>query len=169
MAYEDLIEESIATGNHWKAKEQLQGRLSGEFDADVCEAYGRVLLAMHDDLEAGRFLFASGKRKPEYEAALGLYLDRYADGDMDKLLHSFPKSLQRLSFDQFPTIVASDLEKIGFRPKAQRKAVARRQRTPSGWDSVWGTLILLAVILLLAGFAVSAWSGLRQISRWMFE
>jgi hypothetical protein len=49
----------IASGEFWKAKKFLQGKMSQKlaFDPDLLEQYGEVLLAMGDLIEAGRDRF----------------------------------------------------------------------------------------------------------------
>lgn len=89
-------DEEIEAGRLWRAKEMLQGALSQViFDDQLLEKYGQVLLAMGDDLEAGRFLFASGSRRPEYAQPIALFLDRRGSSGTDKLLSEMPGMLRR--------------------------------------------------------------------------
>lgn len=86
----------IGNGRLWRAKEILQGRLSGaDFDDALLERYGRVLLLMGDTLEAGRYLFASGVRKPEYAEAIGLFRSRHQAESSGELLASMPAMVRR--------------------------------------------------------------------------
>jgi hypothetical protein len=75
----EAVDQAIADRKLWRAKEILQGRLaSPKFDPDLLRRYGEVLLAMDDKIEAGRHLFCSGFRAPEYTVAMRLCLERIA-------------------------------------------------------------------------------------------
>lgn len=90
------VDREIGSGRLWRAKEILQGRLSGpDFDDALLERYGLVLLLMGDTLEAGRYLFASGVRKPEYAEAIGLFRSRHQAESPGKLLALMPAMVRR--------------------------------------------------------------------------
>ena len=108
------VEKQIDLGNIWKAKEILQGRLAGStYDTELYEEYGKVPLAMHDDMEAGKYLFLSGVRQPNYEKAIYFYLNRYAGKTTGDLFHTFPHSAQIFPIESFPEEVLEMLEKSG--------------------------------------------------------
>lgn len=80
----------------WRVKQQLQGRLSSaRFEPEVMEEYGRLLLSMGDDLEAGRMLFASGARKPEYGEPIALFLSRHSRKNPEQFLSALPRMVRK--------------------------------------------------------------------------
>jgi len=108
------VERQESLGNFWRAKEILQGRLAGcKYDCELYERYGNVLLKMHDDLEAGKFLFLCGRREPRYEKSINLYLDRFGEKQTGGLFETFPHSAQNSSIERFPEEVLVMLEKSG--------------------------------------------------------
>jgi hypothetical protein len=73
------VSREIAAKRLWRAKEILQGALSTfGYDTDLYEQYGQLLLLMGDDVEAGKYFFLSGVRKPEYREAIALFVNRHA-------------------------------------------------------------------------------------------
>ena len=59
----ETAEREMSNGNLWRAKEILH-------KSEIYEKLGNVLLQMSDLAEAGKYLFLSGVRKPEYEKAI---------------------------------------------------------------------------------------------------
>src|SRR5207244_2839830 len=58
------VDDALARGELWRAKEILRGRVaSSHFDPVLFERYGEVLLAAADLFEAGKFLFLSPFRE----------------------------------------------------------------------------------------------------------
>jgi len=53
-------------------------------------------------IEAGRFLFLSGKRTPEYENAIKLYLGRYTRKDFKQVYRNFPRAAKLEVIDNYP-------------------------------------------------------------------
>ncbi len=86
----------IKSGEFWKAKKILQGRLSQKitFDPDLLEQYGEVLLGMGDLVEAGRYLFASGVRKPSYSDAIDIFLSQKSGSSPEQLWSMMPSMLR---------------------------------------------------------------------------
>ena len=74
----EKAEKEIAQGNLWRAKEILQGSIpNAGYNVELFEKLGIVLLKMGDLPEAGKFLFLSGIRKPEYGQAIGIFLRKH--------------------------------------------------------------------------------------------
>src|SRR5262245_8259364 len=81
----------IERGRLWRAREILQGSIRTlGYNLELYEEYGRLSLRMGDAPEAGRFLFLSGARKPEYEEAIHLYLEKHGQSPAG-LFRSFPQ------------------------------------------------------------------------------
>lgn len=68
---------------------------------------------MNDLSEAGKYLFLSGARKPEYEEAIGIFLEKYKNKPHN-LFHPFPRSAKLSKVSDYPTSVANKLRELGF-------------------------------------------------------
>ena len=97
----------------WREKEIWQGRIgSAPYDPETYEKYGRALLLMGDKIEAGKYLFLSGRRTPEYEQAIEFYLRRHSRGSWQLLLSTFPKRAKNLRFEDFPKTVQIEFMRL---------------------------------------------------------
>jgi hypothetical protein len=113
------VDDEIKAGRLWRARERLSGVLQHRiYDPDLCEEMGYVLLLMNDLPEAGKYLFLSGKRKPEYEEAIEIFLQRHGRHGWKQLASQFPKRLQNLRLDQFPQSVQDQLHMQGMPPES---------------------------------------------------
>src|SRR5690242_2689152 len=75
--YMARVEAALAKGQLWRAKEICHGAIRNEpYDPALYECYGQVLISSGDLADAGKYLFLSGRRKPEYQEAIALYLRR---------------------------------------------------------------------------------------------
>ncbi|MBL7224225.1 MAG: hypothetical protein ISS72_10250, partial [Candidatus Brocadiae bacterium] len=104
--WQERVDAAIAEGKLWRAKEILQGNLRTRgYDLELYERFGQVLLEMGDTLEAGKYLFLSGVRCPEYDEAIELYLSRYARKAPRNLVGTFPRSARRANVADYPEAV----------------------------------------------------------------
>lgn len=167
----DRVREALDRGQLWRAKEILQGRIgSGPYDPLLYEQYGAVLLEMRDLREAGKYLFLSGNRRPEYEPAITLYLDRHRGGR--SLLGTFPARARGLPRDRFPEpvraeLVARRVPEKPFQPSFPRPASPRVRKVADTMSRIG--CILLAGFLVASLFA-GAPDILRRLSalwRWL--
>jgi hypothetical protein len=114
-----------------KAEEALQllaGAVHGAgFDVDFYELFGRTLLATGHKINAGRFLFLCGKRRPEYEDSMRAFINRNHDANNFRQLHSkFPESARTIwKLKRFPQEVAEELRKLGFPENIQEYFIGR--------------------------------------------
>ncbi len=107
-------EREITAGNLWRAKEILHRSLKySGYNIQLFEKLGTVLLQMHDLSEAGKYLFLSGVRKPEYEEAISVFLQKYKDKPHN-LFHPFPRSAKLSKVSDYPKPVADKLRELGF-------------------------------------------------------
>jgi hypothetical protein len=99
------------------------------YDIDYFELLGRALLECGQIDNAGRFLFLSGVRRPEYEDAIAGFLHKHNDPNNFRQLQShLPKRVQVLwQLKQFPPTVASELRLLGWPEDTQAAIVARKQ------------------------------------------
>lgn len=110
----DRVDEAIARGEVWRAKEILRGntRVRG-YDVDLYERYGRLLLSIGEMSEAGKYLFLSGRRSPEYEETIAVYLARHVPNP-EHMYFSFPRAARLKDIDEYPEEVRRTLEAIDF-------------------------------------------------------
>lgn len=127
------IEDAVERGEPWRAKEILRGnlRLRG-YDVDLYERYGRLLLDLGEAMEAGKYLFLSGKRAPEYESAISTYLSRHLPGRLDNMYFSFPAPARLDDIDQYPDAVRQTLETLDFPVAVDGRLYAQRR-----WREHW--------------------------------
>ena len=108
----ERAEREISNGNLWRAKEILQGSVGHSgYKIEIYEKLGVVLLEMRDLAEAGKYLFLSGVRKPEYEKAIGIFLQKY-EGKPHNLFRTFPRSAKLSKISEYPKNVADKLREL---------------------------------------------------------
>ena len=155
------VDEAVRRGEIWRAKEILRGSIrSRPYDAALYERYGRLLLDLHEKLEAGKFLFLSGRRRPEYQGAIDLYLSRITS---DRLYYSFPRAARLRRASDYPVAVRSDLERAGFQVPVKPEC---EQDEPF---FTWGCWVAVGVLAVLA-VTVVVWAaiGLWVTVKWLF-
>lgn len=109
------VDKAVAEGKAWRAKEILQGRIdSSPYSPKLYEKYGHVLWQMGDLIEAGKYLFISGNRHPEYSEAIQLFLSRWGNGGWHQLKSSFPRKIRQLPLSSFPEQLQNELIILGF-------------------------------------------------------
>ena len=121
------VDEAIERGEMWRAKEILRGNIgSGSYDSQLYERYGRLLLDLGELVEAGKYLFLSGRRGPEYDEAIGVYLSRHPRSRPELLFRSFPSAARFRELHRYPLEVRRTLEERGL---PQHFADVNRERT----------------------------------------
>lgn len=155
----------MAAGRLWRAKEILQGRLrTAGYDAALYERYGNVLRQMGDLPEAGKYLFLSGTRRPEYRESIRIYLDRH--GKTLRTLHdTFPACVRRTGAASYPEGVLTDLQAAGWSLRDLK--IASRKDAPADsprWDLLVGIAIAVVFLALFAGFLIQGLRGIGWLS-----
>lgn len=171
MIEAEFISEAIRKNEHWRAKERLQGQLSGgSYDPQLFESYGFVLLSMNDTLEAGKYLFLSGVRNPAYLPAIDAYLSRYSGKGMPHISHTFPKAAQSSPVTAYPKVVIDELQARGFSAKEVSTELQSRSepRNPVSLG-VGGSVFMTIVVALIIGFLISAVRGLLWLFDWLIN
>ena len=116
MAKQNLyqrVDEAIERGETWRAKEMLRGNVgSGSYDSQLYERYGKLLLDLGELVEAGKYLFLSGRRHPEYDEAIAVYLSRHPESRL--LFYSFPSGARFRELHRYPLDVRRTLEERGL-------------------------------------------------------
>jgi hypothetical protein len=140
------VNSEVQAGRLWRAKEILQGSIRSKYDPRVFERYGQILLLMRDNVEAGKYLFLSGSRKPEYEEAITLFTKRFGAS----LYFTFPRSARFAVPEKYPAAVVEDLGQLGVTLLPKSCLPWRRaSRTWVEWLINWGCSFLVAIALML--------------------
>ncbi len=165
---EDVIRRANAeadAGRPWRAKEILRGHLgAGRAESDLLEAYGRLVDSLGDRVEAGKYLFLSGAREPEYADAIALFRSRNAKRAGKDLVAEMPAAVRRQSFTELPASVQADLRVMGVTQELFGGTL--RTAVPASWRmrlAIGGGLVA-AVLLVLATVL-----GLRVMASWMWK
>ncbi|HEX7180246.1 MAG TPA: hypothetical protein VF756_00280 [Thermoanaerobaculia bacterium] len=162
------VRDALDQGKLWRAKEILQGRIGSQtYDPLLYEAYGAVLLEMQDLLQAGKYLFLSGSRRPEYAQAIALFLDRHGRRGGGVLISGFPNRAKALPLDRLPEPVRRELLARGVSPKATRKSLASPTAPPPTKAARYLSLIGCTLVVLF--LAASTMAGVPVITRWVSE
>lgn len=150
------VEKVLSEGTVWRAKEILQGSIGHGYDYDIYEKYGNVLLQMGDLIEAGKYLFLSGKSLPNYEKPISLYLKRYSKSNPSNIFHTFPKVAQLECLSRYPKTVEQHLRSVGCSDRVLKRN-SHRKHEETFFDKIKGILILILVIFLFSAAGHSIW------------
>jgi hypothetical protein len=141
--------EAVLRCEFWRAKEILQGAVSGRFDPAEFEQLGQVLLAMGDKLEAGKYLFLSGTRRPEYAESIQLFLERFGRSDPKRLPQTFPRVARLERSEDYPLEVSIKLAELGITTGTLTNTAKRKNRIrQSKWVTVSGCAAVILLLLL---------------------
>ncbi len=152
----EKAEREISNGKLWRAREILQGSIPNiGYDCRLFEKLGVVLLKMGDLPEAGRFLFLSGQRAPEYEQAISLFLYKHRRNSPLELFHAFPRTARLATLESYPQNVGLELKRFGF-PELLMVTYGEVRITSHKGRDVLGiaaclTIALIVLVLLLLG------------------
>ncbi|PCJ50149.1 MAG: hypothetical protein COA73_18575 [Candidatus Hydrogenedentota bacterium] len=159
----------INHGKLWRAKEILQGRIQQMgYDTDQYERYGQILLAMNDNIQAGKYLFLSGIRKTEYEECIRLYINRYTTKNKTTIIDTFPKAVRIADDDSYPPQLLEDLKFLDLTPDLIRQikpVFTSYSRTMTKLE----TFFFFAIaFILIAAFLIGVYNGLLSFIGWLF-
>ena len=144
------VKSELAKGRYWRAKEILRGRLQNPpFVPGLCEQLGVVLLAMRDDLQAGKYLFFSGARRGEYEAAIAIFLERHGRKGWRALLRSVPGSARGHSIEKLPEPVIDVLVALGYSRNALQTEIRKAGQRPGESLGSFAWTVGCAIVLLI--------------------
>ena len=111
----ERVDAAVQRGQVWRAKELLRGNIgSGSYDSPLYERYGRLLLDLGEFVEAGKYLFLSGRQCPEFAEAIKVYLSRHPQGRPEVLYYSFPSAARFRQITRYPLAVRRVLEERGL-------------------------------------------------------
>ncbi len=165
------VEAALAEGRLWRAKEILQGALrDAGYDPTLYEQYGLVLLRMGDMVEAGKYLFLSGRRAPEYREAIELFLKRHGRRDWPALAATLPRQARRAPVDAYPYAVRRELAARGIPITDHRDTVSDATTVmytpakPSPTGQLLGVgCIVFALVCMVIGFIVV----IQTVGNWL--
>ena len=111
----ERVNAAVQRGQVWRAKELLRGNIgSGSYDSPLYERYGQLLLDLGEAHEAGKYLFLSGRRRPEFDEAIKVYLSRHPQDRPEVLYYSFPSAARFRQIARYPLAVRRVLEERGL-------------------------------------------------------
>jgi hypothetical protein len=163
-------QEQIQQGKLWRAKDILGGSLSNyPFTPEIYRAYGDLLLQMGDLREAGRFLFLSGTREPNYSDAIAIFLSQFENANKNNLYSAFPSRARLGKLSDYPAAVADELKKRGFQEIIRHSAAPPipkrfRDKVKGGCLAIFGIIIF---ILLGIGLIELIGLGGRTLFQWI--
>lgn len=159
-------EREAAADRLWKAREILRGAIrTHPTEVRILEAYGVLLDCLGDRVEAGKYLFLSGRRGTDVEEAIALFISRHGKGHLSNLTRQFPSGVRTAGLDSLPPVVAADLEALGL-PSSERPDASMQERmAPSNWE---GSLTLIGCFVVVVVLGVSALVGFFVIIDWLF-
>ena len=160
------VETELSVGRVWRAKEILSGNIkAGLVSPEILERYGVLLESLGDRLEAGKYLYLSGVRRPEYEYPIALFLQRHAKLDGPGLVSRLPHAVRRIPFNELPPAVQADLDARGVR----HSAFGVRERVRVVHERAWTDHLLMAgavvvMVFFFASLAVGGW----KVTEWVW-
>jgi hypothetical protein len=166
---EDVLDRAnaeFAGGRAWRAKEILRGNIAaGRVEPEILETYGRLLERFGERIEAGKYLFLSGVRKPEYVEAISLFKHRHARRSGPDLIAQLPAAVRLKPFAALPETVQRELQAMGVTADMFSGPRARRAMGTS-WPGRFGIVgcLLLSIVLLVALV-----EGLKVVGSWIWE
>ena len=138
-----------------------------DFSEELYEEYGKVLLALGDMYEAGKYLFLAGNHIDQYREAIDLYLSRNPNKDYRQLYSSFPRKARLGAIEKYPAQTRVKLEALGF-PAKPKDAELRFEPTSlkARIQMLFGVLVVVSLLLvLIIGFL----HGLYIVGRWLTD
>ena len=166
----ERAQEQIQQGKLWRAKDILSGSLSNyPFTPEFYRAYGKLLLRMGDLREAGRFLFLSGTREPNYSDAIAIFLSQFENTTKNNLYSAFPSRARLAKLSDYPAAVADELKKRGFEEIIRHSAAPPspkrfRDKVKAGCLAIF---IIAIVILIGIGLIQLIGLGGRTLFQWI--
>ena len=161
----EKAEIEINKGNLWRAKEIFQGNLGTlGYDHKLYEQYGNLLAKMGDNIEAGRFLFLSGKVPVDSNESIKLFLFRYTRKEPKNILGTFPKAARLNSIDEYPKVVAEKLKDLGIKSE---DITWSSNYSPKYKKTFSDTLIPICIVGVLLFILLCGVVGIFTIGKWL--
>jgi hypothetical protein len=148
----------------WRAKEILHSNLVRYgLDVELCERYGCILHQLGDELEAGKYLFLSGVRKPEYEPPINLFVRRHGRKDPMNIYRAFPPNMKLATISAYPEAVVRDMKALGL--PEELSAYLRPPMPPR--NALAASAIAIGCFLVFGVAVICALIGAGQMLKWI--
>ena len=113
---------------------------------------------MHDDAEAGKYLFLSGERKEEYIEPINIFLNKYRNKNRNQMFYTFPRMIKSTCFEELPQALKKEMLKVGVHAWKPRKIQKRSIDKPSS-DVTFNIFLFVLVLVFLIGIL----NGLKTV------
>ena len=152
----------MEAGQPWRAKEILHKQIKyADYNVELYERLGSVLMNMSDLFEAGKYLFLSGVRKPEYEEPIQTFLVEYKDKPQN-LFHPFPRAAKLAALTDYPEAVQKTFRDLGFPYDLGTVHQIGRPRSTSSSNKL-AAIIFFTVFLLILALIILGIIKLKEI------
>lgn len=122
---------------------------------DLLEAYGCLLDKLGDRYEAGKYLFLSGKERPEYQEAISIYLSRNKRRTASELISQFPKSIRKYGGANLPDKVRQLLLASGASDSdLERRELPSNRAQKLSWKNCVAIGALVSILFSLAALCI---------------
>jgi hypothetical protein len=160
------VDTELSVGRVWRAKEILSGNIkAGLVAPEILERYGVLLDSLGDRLEAGKYLYLSGVRRPEYDYPIALFLQRHSKLDGPALVSRLPQAIRRTPFHELPAAVQTELDARGVR----HSAFGVRERPRVVAQRAWTDhLLMFGAIVVMLFFFTSLAVGGWKVTEWVW-
>ena len=160
----DQVEPLISNGEYWKARQIFQTRLGNvkECDREMYYAFANLLKEMHEDLEAGKYFFISGKRGKDIDQYIDLFFSVHTKRKLSALNGIIPASARIKNINQCPDTIKNKLIELKY--KEDIKLIYNEVISESVPDWVIISIIIGIIGILLISVPV----GLYTIVKWIF-
>ncbi len=153
------ISDSIAKGELWRAREDYNAliRICG-FNQKIYLSFAELLLKMHENLLAGKFLFLSGNRSEEAVKDIELFLNRYKGKKFISIKSQFPLVAQKMKLEDFPEPLREEFKKWNFLDESSTNKK----------NSLFEKLSLYFLFIIIAVVFISIPVGLVSMFKFLF-
>jgi hypothetical protein len=153
-----------ASGRLWRAKEILGSSIPEYgYSPDIFMAYADVLLAMGDDLDAGRFyLLSIDQPDSRQERVMRMFLQRHKSESWRQLLSHFPNAARISKRDSYPVFLRNHLSVLDA---PEFLTSGNKTVSPPSFADTW--LIPLGCIVVAVSAAICTIVGAYTIATWI--
>jgi hypothetical protein len=162
----ERVRRELASGRAWRAKEILAGHIAGgRIEDQILEEYGRLLDALGDRVEGGKYLFLSGARSEQYLPSIELFKTRHGRRHGRDLVAQFPSAFRGQAFERIDPALREELAALGVTPDSfgARRESGAAHIPLAPWRGHLAVAMFLAVLLFLF-FAIIV--GLQTMVGW---
>ena len=159
-------EQEIIAGRAWRAKEVLRGTLATRAEPKLLERYGRLLEALGERYEAGKYLFLSGARSPQYRETIDLFLVRTAARKDRDFVQLFPTAVRHLPFAQLAPAVQEELRR---RDVKESWFTGASPIVPPAKYTLKDRAVMVVGVLIMLIFVLALGLGIAQIVNWVWR